>query len=147
MAVLLSAGRSGLCAGLCDLDATGADDPVEQLVEIGGELLGRVSGPDVQGLGRALGLLQRRALGQLRREDERAEHVAQLLDAELVLDRLRSDAVDDDAERLQTRGEASADLLDRAKRAVGRGNGEQARFGHDHDAVAGRPRGAREGIE
>ncbi len=98
-------------------------------------------------LGRTLCLLQRRALGQLRGEDERTEHVAQLLDAELVLDRLRAHAVDHDAERLQAWGETSTDLLDRAESTVGRGDGEEAGFGDDHHAVTRGPGCAGEGIQ
>ena len=104
---------------------------VEQLVEVARHLLGALARPDVQRLRRALRLLQRGALRQLRREHERPEHVAQLLDAELVLERLHARAVDDDAERLQAGGEAAADLLDRAQRAVGRGDREQAGLGDD----------------
>ena len=148
MAVSLCApGRSALLTAFRDGDASGADDPVEQLIEVGGELLGRVSRPDVQRLRGALSLLQRGALRKLRGEDERPEHVAQLLDAELVLDGLRAHAVHDDAERLQPRREAAADLLDRAEGAVGCGDGEQAGFGDDHDAVARRPRRAGQGVQ
>src|SRR5690606_27106693 len=132
---------------LGNLDVARLDDVVEQLVEVGSECLRRLAGPDVQGLRGALRLLQRRALGQLRLEHERAEHVAELLDAELVLDRLRAHAVHDDAEGLQTRREAATDLLDRAQGAVGGGDGEQARLGHDGDAVARGPRRARQGVE
>jgi hypothetical protein len=57
----------------------------------------------VERLGGALGLLQRGALGQLRAEHQRAEHVAQFLDPKLVLERLNASAVDDDPERLQAR--------------------------------------------
>lgn len=130
---------SALLTALGDGDASGADDPVEQLVEVGRELLRGISRPDVQRLGGTLRLLQRGALRQLRGEHEGPEHVAQLLDAELVLDGLGAHAVHDDAERLQTRGEAAADLLDRAKGTVGRGDGEQAGLGDDHDAVTRRP--------
>ena len=56
-------------------------------------------------------------------------------------------AVHDDAERLQPGGEAAADLLDRAQRAVGGGDREQAGLGDDGDAVARRPRGAGERVE
>ncbi len=98
-------------------------------------------------LGGPLCLLQRRALGQLRGEDERTEHVAQLLDAELVLDRLRAHTVDHDAERLQARGETSTDLLDRTKSAVGGGDREEAGLGDDHHAVAGSPGSAGERVQ
>ena len=52
---------------------------------------------------RTLRLLQRGALGQLRREHERTEHVAEFLDAELVLERLHAGTIHDDAERLEAR--------------------------------------------
>ena len=108
---------------------------------------GALARPDVQRLRGALRLLQRGALGQLRREHERPEHVAQLLDAELVLERLHARAVDDDAERLEARREAAADLLDRAQGAVGGGDREQAGLGDDGDAVARGPGGAGERVE
>jgi len=110
-------------------------------------LLRTLARPDVQGLGSALGLLQRGALRQLRREHERPEHVAQLLDAELVLERLHARAVHDDAEGLQARRDAAADLLDRAECAIGRRDGEQPGLGHDDDAVGCRPRRACERVE
>lgn len=148
MAVSLCASRrSALLAALRDGDASRADDAVEQLIEVGCELLSGVARPDVERLGGTLSLLQRRTLRQLRGEDEGPEHVAQLLDAELVLDRLRAHAVHDDAERLQSRREPAADLLDRTEGAVGRCHGEEARFGDDHDAVARRPRGSGQCIQ
>lgn len=128
-------------------DASGADDAVEQLVEVGGELLSGVTRPDVQGLRGALGLLQRRALRKLGGEHERTEHVAEFLDAELVLDGLGAHAVHDDAERLESRRETAADLLDRAEGAVGCGDGEEAGLGDDHDAVTGSPCGAGQGVQ
>ncbi len=101
----------------------------------------------MEGTSRTLRLLQRRALRKLGAENEGAKHVAEFLDAELVLKGLRTHAVDDDAERLQAGGEATADLLDGTQSAVCGGNGEQAGLGHDGNAVAGRPRRTREGIE
>lgn len=139
--------RSGLRAALGHSDASGADDAVEQLVEVGRELLSGVAGPDVQRLGGTLSLLQRGALGKLGGEHERPEHVAQLFDAELVLDRLRAHPVDDDAQRLQTGGEAATDLFDRAQRAIGGCDREQPGLGDHHDAVAGSPGGARQGVQ
>ncbi len=85
-------------------------------------LLGAFARPDVERLGRTLCLLQRRTLRQLGAEHQRPEHVAQLLDAELVLERLHPCAVDDDAQRLQSRRQTAADLLDRAQRTVGGGH-------------------------
>ncbi len=131
---------SALLAALGDGDASRADDAVEQLIEVGRELLSRVARPDVQRLGGTLSLLQRCALRQLRREDERTEHVTQLLDAELMFDGLRAHAVHDDAERLQPWGESAADLFDRAEGTVGCRDREEPGFGDDHDAVARRPR-------
>lgn len=138
---------SALLTALGHGDASGADDAVEQLVEVGGEFLSGVARPDVQGLGGALRLLQRRAFRKLGGEHERAEHVAELLDAELVLDGLRTHAVHHDAERLESRRETAADLLDRAEGTVGCGDGEEAGLGDDHDAVARRPRRAGQGIQ
>lgn len=128
-------------------DATGAQNPVQQQVEVRGHLLGAVSWPDVERFCCTLRLLERRTLGQLRTENERAEHVAQFLDPELVLHRLRTHPVDDDAEGLEARAEAATDLLDGAQRAVGGGHGEQAGLGDDDDPVTGRPRRAGEGVE
>ncbi len=101
----------------------------------------------MQRLGGTLSLLQRRALGQLRGEHERPEHVAQLLDAELVLDRLGAHAVHHDAERLEPGRESAPDLLDRAEGAVGCGDGEEAGFGDDHDTVARSPRRAGQRVQ
>ncbi len=94
-----------------------------------------------------LRLLKRRALGKLGREHEGTEHVAQLLDAELVLDRLRTHAVHHDAERLEAGREPATDLLDRAQRAVRGCHGEETGLGDDHHAVARRPGGTGESVE
>jgi len=101
----------------------------------------------VQRLGRALRLLQRGALGQLGAEHERAKHVSQLLDPELVLEGLHSGAVHDDTERLEPGGEAAADLFNGAQSAIGGGNREQARLGDDRDTVTRSPGGAGQCIE
>lgn len=138
---------SALRAVLRNGDPTGADDPVQKLVEVGGEFLRGIAGPDVQRLRGTLGLLQRGALGQLRGEHERSEHVAKLLDAELVLDGLRAYAVHDDAEGLEPGRESPTDLLDGAEGAVGGGDGEQSGFRDHHDAVAGGPGGAGERVQ
>ena len=92
---------------------------LEQQVEVARHLLGALAGPDVQRLRRALRLLQRRALGQLRAQNQGTEHVAQLLDAELVLERLRAHAVDDDAEGLEARARGH-DGSPRSREARGR---------------------------
>jgi hypothetical protein len=94
-----------------------------------------------------LRLLQRGPLGQLRREHERAEHVAELLDAELVLERLHAGTVHDDAERLQAGGEPAADLLDRAEGPVGGGHREESGLGDDGHTVGRSPGGAGEGVQ
>lgn len=141
---LLAGGLRGLSVFA---DTAGAENSVQQLVEVRRHLLGAVARPDVQRFRRALRLLERRALGQLGAEYEGTEHVAQFLDPELVLHRLRTHTVDDDAEGLQAGAEAAPDLLDRAQRTVGRGHGEQSGLGHDDDPVTSRPRRAGEGVE
>ena len=98
-------------------------------------------------LRRTLGLLQRGSLWQLRAEHERAEHVAQLLDAELVLDRLNTCPVHDYAERLKSGAEPAANLFNRPQGAVGGRDREQARFGDHGHPVAGSPRRAGEGVQ
>jgi len=110
-------------------------------------LLRAFAGPDVQRLRGTLCLLQRRALGQLGRENERSEHVAQFLDAELVLKRLNASTVDDDAEGLQARGQAAANFLDGAQRTVGCSDGEQAGLCDDGHAVGRCPGGAGQSVE
>ena len=73
---------------------------------------------------RTLRLLQRRALGELRVQHERAEHLAQFTDAELVLNGLRLRAVDQDAERLESGAHATPDLFDGAQEAASEVGGD-----------------------
>jgi hypothetical protein len=124
-----------------------AQHAVEQKVEVVCHLLGALAGPHVKRLGRTLSLLQRGAFRQLRAQHERAEHVTQLLDAELVLERLHASAIDDDAERLEAGREPAADLLDGAKGAVRCRHGEQPGLGHDGDPIRRGPCRARECVE
>jgi hypothetical protein len=128
-------------------DLGGAQHAVEQQVEVVSHLLGALARPDVQGLGGSLCLLQRGALRQLRAEHEGAEHVAEFLDPELVLERLHASPVNDDAERLQPGGETAPDLLDRTQGTIGGGHGEQPGLGHHGDPVRCGPGGAGEGVE
>lgn len=128
-------------------DASSAHDAVEEEVEILRHLLSALARPDVHGLGCALCLLESGALRQLGGEHEGTEHVPQLLDAELVLERLGPHAVHDDAEGLEARRETAADLLDGPQRTVGGGDGEQTGLRHDAHAITRGPRCTRQSIE
>jgi len=67
----------------------------------------------------SLSLLQRHTLGKLWLEHESPKHLFQLVDAVLVFDGLRSDAVHNHAKGLESGRDTATQLINGSKRPLG----------------------------